>query len=258
MERNEENNNKKHKENEMKKLTTHALVLLTAVSVFAVEPKEPKFEKLPSQDRQPTLMLGDSMMRLLGKAMEKELKKAGFESTAFSSLGSGLARLDAFDWYTKIETMMKETKAVTVVVTLGTNDKQTLLDDKGNELQFGTAEWRVEYSQRIGRAMDTIIGNGAKHVIWLTLPDMKDPLDQVYAEIVNEVYQEQAAVESRKDIVVLYEMRSLISRTPGKYTSFIMSLQGEALTVRDQDGVHLTMTGAKIVAEALVKTFWKD
>lgn len=242
----------------MKKRITYAFVLLTAVSALAVEPKAPKFEKLSSGDRQPTLMLGDSMMRLLGKEMEKGLKKEGFEAKAFSSLGSGLARLDAFDWYTKIETMMKETKAVTVVATLGTNDKQPLLDANGNTLQFGTDEWRVEYGQRIGRAMDAIISNGAKHVIWLMLPDMKDPLHQTYAEMANELYQEQAALESRKDIVVLYDMRPLISRTPGKYTSFIMSPQGEALTVRDQDGVHLTMVGAKLVADGLIKTFWKN
>lgn len=242
----------------MKKLIMSGLVLLTAVSVFAAEPKEPKLEPLPSRDRQPTLLLGDSMMRLLGKVMEKELKKEGFEAKAFTSLGSGLARLDAFDWYAKIEEMMKETKAVTVVVTLGTNDKQALMDDKGNPLQYGTDEWRVEYSQRIGRAMDAMINNGAKHVIWLLLPDMKDSLHQMYAEFVNELYREQAAQESRKDIVVLYDMRSVISRTLGKYTSFIMSPQGEALAVRDQDGVHLAMPGAKLVTENLIKTFWKD
>ena len=242
----------------MKNILSYALVLLAAISVFAGEPKVPELAKLPSGDRQPTLMLGDSMMRLLGKAMEKELKKEGFAAKSFTSLGSGLARLDAFDWYTKIETMMKETQAATVVVTLGANDRQPLLNESGQTLQFGTEAWREEYGQRIGRAMDTLISNGAKHVIWLLLPDMKDRTHQLYAEVVNELYREQAAVETRKDSVILFDMRPLITRTPGTFTLFIMSPQGEALSVRDTDGVHLTMTGAKIVAEGLIKTFWKD
>jgi len=169
-----------------------------------------------------------------------------------------LARRDAFDWYTKIERMMKQVKPATVVVTLGANDRQPLRDDNGNTLQFGTLEWRVEYSQRIGRAMDVIISNGAKHVIWLLLPDMKEHTHQLYAEMVNELYQEQAAVESRKDVVIFYDMRPLISRTPGTYIYFMMSNQGEALMVRDSDGIHLTTTGAKLVAAGLVKAFWKD
>jgi hypothetical protein len=235
-----------------------ALGQFSVVSVLAAESDKPKVDKLPSGDRQPVLMLGDSMMRLLSKAMEKELKKEGYEAKSFTSLGSGLARLDAFDWYTKIDGMMKEVKPATVVVTLGANDRQPLRDDNGNTLQFGTAEWRVEYTQRIGRAMDAIVSNGAKHVIWLLLPDMKEHTHQMYGDLVNEIYKEQAAMDSRKDIVALYDMRPLISRKPGTYTHFIMSNQGEALTVRDPDGVHLTSMGAKIVAEGLVKTFWKD
>jgi len=58
-------------------------------------------------------------------------------------------------------------------VTLGANDRQALQDGAGNVLQFGTAEWREEYGKRIGRAMDVILENGAKRIIWLELPDMK-------------------------------------------------------------------------------------
>lgn len=244
----------------MKTLVINALVLLSAVSVFAAGsgPDATKVDKLSSGEREPVLMLGDSMMRLLSKAMEKELKKEGYEAKSFTSLGSGLARLDAFDWYTKIDGMMKEVKPATVVVTLGANDRQPLLDSNGNTLQFGTVEWRAEYTKRIGRAMDAIVSNGAKHVIWLMLPDMKEHTHQMYAELVNELYKEQSSMDSRKEVVLLYDMRPLISRTPGTYSHFIMSPQGEALTVRDSDGVHLTATGAKLVAEGLVKTFWKD
>ena len=242
----------------MKKTIIMAMLMAAAVTGSAADPAAPEYKKLPAGERAPVLMLGDSMMRLLGKALEKEFKKNDIEAKAFSSLGSGLARLDAFDWYAKIKSLLDETHAKTVIVTLGANDRQTLLDEKGNMFEYGTPGWRTEYSTRVGKAMDTLISNGTQHVIWLMLPDMKERTHQDYAQLANVIYAEQAAVESRKDKVVLYDMRPLLTKKPGTYSSFIMSPQGEALNVRDADGVHLTSDGSKLVAKALLSTFCLD
>ena len=56
----------------------------------------------------PVLMVGDSMMRLLGVAMEKQCKKAGIQpAVSFSSLGSGLVRPNVFDWNAKIDELAR-------------------------------------------------------------------------------------------------------------------------------------------------------
>jgi len=241
----------------MKMKTVLALLLATAVIGLGAEGDAPKYEKLPEADKQPALVMGDSLMSLLASAMKKELKKANYSAESFVSLGSGLARIDAFDWYAKIEETMKRTKAATVVVMIGANDKQPLQDSGGNLLQFGTAEWRAEYGMRVGKAMDAMIANGARHVVWMLLPDMKEHSHQNYAQFVNAIHLEQAAVDSRKDKVVIYDVRPLLTRKAGTYSSFIMSPQGEALEVRETDGVHFTNVGAKIIAKALVDTFWR-
>lgn len=206
----------------------------------------------------PVLMVGDSMMRLLSVAMEKELKAAGVGPAAsFSSLGSGLARLDAFDWFAKVESLMAEQKPATVVVTLGANDRQALKDAQGRVVQFGTPEWAQEYRLRIGRIMDEILKGGAKRVIWLLLPDMKESAQQEYAQLLNEEYAKEAAVETRAGKVVLFDTRPLLTRRVGTFSLYVMSPNGAALTVRDTDGVHLTSVGAQRVAQAIVKTYWK-
>jgi hypothetical protein len=243
----------------MKRNILMAFAAAFALTGFAADgAAPPKEAKLAGAERQPALLLGDSMMRLMGKAIEKELKAEGYEATTFSSIGSGLARLDVFDWFSRIDSTMKEAKPAVVVVTLGANDRQALQDGAGNVLQFGTAEWREEYGKRIGRAMDVILENGAKRIVWLELPDMKEHLHQNYADLVNAIYAEQAAMDSRKDKVSLFSMRRHLSKVPGKYTSFLMSPQGQALQVRDSDGVHLSQQGAKIMARALVDAFWRD
>lgn len=206
----------------------------------------------------PVLMIGDSMMRLLGIAMEKELKAAGVQPAAsFSSLASGLARMDAFDWFAKVDALMSEHKPATVVVTLGANDRQSLKDATGRVVLFGTQEWEKEYALRVGRIMDELIKGGAQKIIWLLLPDMKEPVQQTYAQFVNTLFEREAATEARKDKVVLFDMRPLLSRKPGTFSLYVMAPNGAALTVRDADGVHLTNPGAQRVAQSLVKTYWK-
>jgi hypothetical protein len=128
-------------------------------------------------------MIGDAMRRLLGSAMEKARKAAGVEpATSFSSLASGLARMDAFDWFAKVEELMQQRKPATVVVTLGANDRQSLKDASGRVVSFGTPEWEREYGLRVGRIMDELIKGGASRVVWLLLPDMKEPAQQEYAK----------------------------------------------------------------------------
>ena len=240
----------------IKKMFLKMCMLLACVSAFAAPAESTVYQKLAADERQPVLMLGDSMMRLLGRAMERELKKEKLEASSYTSLSSGLARLDALDWFAKIEEVMEERKPATVVITLGANDRQPLRDASGNVLLFGTDEWRVEYGSRVGRAMDALIAHGAKRVIWLCLPDMKEHVQQAFAELANELYTEQAAVESRRDKIVLFDTRATVARVPGTYSAYIMSPRGVALTVREQDGIHLTMVGARLVAETLVEAFW--
>ena len=209
-------------------------------------------------EKAPVLMIGDSMMRLLGIALEKELKSAGVQpASTFTSLGSGLARMDALDWFSKVASLMKEQRPATVVVSLGANDRQALKDTTGRVVNFGTPEWDKEYALRVGRIMDELIAGGVNRIIWLLLPDMKDPVHQEYAVSVNALYAREAAAESRKEKVVLFDMRPLLSRKPGTFSLYMMSSNGEALSVRDTDGVHLSPVGAQRVAQAISKTYFK-
>jgi Uncharacterized protein conserved in bacteria len=207
----------------------------------------------------PVLMVGDSMMRQLGVAMEKELKIAGIQpASAFSSLGSGLTRVDAFDWFGKIESLIQERKPKVVVITIGTNDRQPLKAASEGMISYGTPEWSAEYARYVGRIMDLLVKGSVEKVIWLLLPDMKDASHQEYAQTVNAIFAREAtATDARKEKVVLFDMRPILARKPGTYSAFVMSPNGQAVTVRDADGVHLAAMGAQRVAQALVTTYWK-
>ena len=234
-------------------MSKRILLSIVAACACAVAPGVSK-----AAEGAPVLMIGDSMMRLLGLAMEKELKTAGVQPAAsFSSLASGLARMDAFDWFAKVDALMKEHKPATVIVTLGSNDRQSLKDTSGRVVPFGSPEWEKEYALRVGRIMDELLKGGATRVVWLLLPDMREPVQQEYAQFVNGIFAQQKAVEARKDKVVLFDMAPLLSRKPGMFSLYVMAPNGSVLTVRDTDGIRLTNPGAQRVAQSLVKTYWK-
>lgn len=235
-------------------------IILAGSTIAAPDPKKSdEKEKIPTPET-PVLMIGDSMMALLGKEMEKAFKKADVTpATYFSSLGSGLVRPSAFDWPTKIKELITTHKPRTIFVCLGANDRQPLELPGGGIIRYeDAAEWRAAYAQIIGSIMDQLIQSDVKRVFWMLLPPMKDSFNQEHAQLVNEVVKEQAADEKRKDIVYLYDLSTHLSspRAPGKFTMYVNSPTAESITVRSPDGVHLSVPGSKLVAQKILKEFW--
>ena len=236
----------------MKKL----LLALLAV-LFTAASSAPAASSSPPEPDTPVLMIGDSMMRLLGVAMERQFKKSGITPAyAFSSLGSGLVRPAVFDWNAKVAELLDEHHPKTAFVSLGTNDRQTMEGFDTAAIRYGAPEWEPEYARRIAGMMDQLHEGGVTRVVWLLLPDMKDEATQEHAKLVNRLVTAAAQDESRRDFVTLFDLGPVLSRRPGQFSQYVMSKEGAALTVRDPDGVHLTNDGAKLCARAILKTFW--
>jgi hypothetical protein len=210
-----------------------------------------------AQDAQPerVAFLGDSMMKLLGHQGSREMgKRPGVTVvTNFTSLGSGLARLDAFDWLAKFDAVMKETHPTLVIIALGTNDKQPLATAEGRTVRPGDPAWAPEYGKRVGQAMDILLKGGATRVYWMELPDMKEPQHQADSTEINAVVKGQAA---ERPAVTFFGTRSILSRKPGEFTKFMVDSTGRPIEYRDGDGVHLTRAGADFVVTKLIAALW--
>ena len=205
----------------------------------------------------PVLMIGDSMMRLPGQSMERELARhpGGISASSFAGIGTGLARLDAFDWLAKIDELCAERKPKVAVVALGANDRQPMQIVGGSVVQPGTPEWESEYSARIGQAMDRLKAGGCEKIIWLALPPMRDPAVDAFAKRIDELVLAQAA--GRPGVVVHDFTKMVADRRTGGFTERVMDPNtAAAIAVRDRDGIHLTPEGARMLALALVKEYW--
>ncbi len=200
----------------------------------------------------PVLLIGDTMMLVLGRELERALVNAGVHSvTSSCSFASGLARPSLFDWDAKLGMLSAAQRPRSVCVAVGVADRQSIETEKGN-VQYGRAdEWREAYSVRVGKVMDGLAEAGVRQIIWFLLPDMKERIHQEHARLVNEIVIEQAT--ARTNTVVLFDLAPILSRRPGTYTRYVMAADGGAITVRDPDGMHLTREGAKLVSEALLQ-----
>ncbi len=235
-----------------------AAVLLAAITVTGAETDAPKTGEPVKLDT-PVIFIGDSMMKMLGKGMEKAFKaKEVTPAEPFSSLGSGLARPSVFNWPTKAKELCERVKPKTAFVSLGTNDRQNLETPAGSMAVVGTDEWRVEYKNRIEELLGVLYASGITHVVWMLAPPMKSDTNDQHAQLVAGIVAEIAGAEKYRDRFHRYDMGKVLTIRPGRYTQTIISKTGAAVTVRDTDGIHLSFPGAKMVAEDVLRTYWPD
>ncbi|MFH1969737.1 MAG: hypothetical protein ABIJ53_05400, partial [Verrucomicrobiota bacterium] len=96
-----------------------------ALFFFTLTACLPVYADKPSVTR--VMIVGDSIMRAVSHAMERELaKQPGFSVFSFTSLRPGLSRLDLFDWLAKIEAITKSKKPDIVVIMMGVGDRQAM------------------------------------------------------------------------------------------------------------------------------------
>ena len=207
--------------------------------------------------KSPVLLIGDSMMRLPARALERELAKLpDVEVASFASIGTGLARLDAFDWLAKIDELCAAHAPRVAVVALGANDRQPMWVEPGGLVQPGTPEWDAEYAARAGRAMDRLLAGGCEQIVWLQLPPMREPVVAEFARRLNVVVAAEAAARPQ---VVAHDFSALVAdrRTGGYVERRMDPLTAAAIPVRDVDGIHLSPDGARLLAAALIEEYWK-
>ncbi len=200
------------------------------------------------------LILGDSIMQAVARSFERQLgRHAGFQAASFTRIGSGLARLDVFDWHVRIEQLVAERQPGLVLVMMGANDNQPMQTDGNEVVQTRTAAWETEYGARIGRAMDILLEGGATQIHWLELPDVRDTHLQQDIESINQLIRTEAAARPQ---VTFQETRSVLSRTPGTYTAYVIQANGMPLNIRDRDGIHLNRAGADLLVTEMLARIW--
>ncbi|MDR1085242.1 MAG: DUF459 domain-containing protein [Deltaproteobacteria bacterium] len=195
------------------------------------------------------LLTGDSMMlEGIGPPLQKLL--AGLEGVTVSREGryaTGLCRLDVFDWFAYFKGLLEQKKPDLVIITLGANDTQDIVEDKKRH-QVTTDSWRKLYGQRVTRLLELARETNSQ-IFWIGLPVMGREPYNTRTLAINQV-TEAACREASN--CRFYDTWTILADSSGKYTTFLNQGQ-KHLRVRAKDLIHLTETGGQIMAESFLK-----
>lgn len=203
---------------------------------------------------QRVLLIGDSMMILTAHATELALKKQpGVRTESKTSLGTGLARLDAYDWLSETDELVKRFNPDLSIVWFGTNDRQPMQTSIGI-VSITDPAWESEYARRVGLLMDKMSAGKGSQVYWMELPLMRDKSATDGVDIINRIAKAEA---DKRDAVTFFITRKMLGRKPGVYSPNVIGPTGKMTVLRSSDGIHLSRPGANLISAALVKKLYK-
>jgi uncharacterized protein len=228
----------------------------------------PTTKPLPKRAFSPThqaalYVVGDSLAQTPGESVINqalETQAVGILGVVDTHVGTGLARPEIFNWPAYMADEVARDHPDAVVLTLGSNDDQSLTGDGGGE-SFAGPDWITEYHRRVGGLMDTITGSGQTTLFWVGIPPMRNTerYDERYT-IINDIIKAEAALRPGK--VVFVDTSTVLSPPGGGYADYLANADGSVVQVRTGDGIHFTREGgdriAGVVMQAMKQTFDLD
>jgi hypothetical protein len=197
------------------------------------------------------LILGDSDAGTFGPYLKTLLDGTGIVTTELDyKTSSGLSRPDFFDWPTYMQQVVPQVNPDIVIVTFGGNDAQGLRNvDKSWAVErtptADDTEWREEYGRRVGAVMD-YLGDGNRTLIWVGIPNDDNPEVTARMQVQDEVVRAEVA---KREKVVFIDTWARFSGRNGGWAEYVIDPRdGEGKDVRADDGFHLNVTGAEILA----------
>ena len=193
------------------------------------------------------LLCGDSMLKAVARSIVREFSDTpSMTCDQQISIGTGLARPDVHNWPAKIREAATSKPAVAVIF-LGANDNQNLQAAGGQVAVFGTPEWDREYASRVAAVLRELREAGVRHILWLGLPDMREKKLHDDTRRINAILRAEC---DRVPEAEYFDVAPLFSPQPGTYSAYVVR-GGKVVQTRANDGIHLNVEGADILARAI-------
>ncbi len=196
------------------------------------------------------LSVGDSLGVDFGGPFVNDLAANGVVNAVLDAhVDTGLSRPDYFDWPAELGADLARYQPQAVVVFLGANDPQNLVDG-GTALGYGTPAWSSAYARRVGALMQQATSSGAR-VLWVGMPPMADPGLSAEMQSVDAIYQNVAAAHPG---VTYLSSWPVLSDPQGGFTEYLPDSSGSEVAVREPDGTHVSPGSAERLAEVAIAT----
>ncbi|MDO8288427.1 MAG: DUF459 domain-containing protein [Parvibaculum sp.] len=192
--------------------------------------------------------LGDGVWAGLYHALRKDKR---FNVIRKSKVATGFVRRDYYDWNEAVREVAADTVIDIAIVIMGTNDRQTIVEDGGRYALF-TPEWRKVYEARVDDFTATLKATGAR-IYWVGLPVMRGQTFENDMVSFSDIFERRAEANA----VYFLPTHDLLADEDGNYVAYREDAAGRKRLMRAEDGIHFTMDGysqlVKPVAHAIVR-----
>jgi hypothetical protein len=195
--------------------------------------------------------VGDSMADGLWGAMFRRLGKDKCLADKVKLIrraenGTGLTRLDKYDWVDKVGAIAADPGADLFVGSFGVNDRQSIVDVDKKRTEFGGPDYDGRYEGVVEDVLRTALSHGSSFVL-MGLPVMLDPDANADAAVKNKLFAEAVAHVASPRAVFVPPWTS--QPPPDVYKPFLPNARQTVVQVRAPDGVHFTTAGYDMVME---------
>jgi hypothetical protein len=195
--------------------------------------------------------VGDSMADGLWGAMFRRLGKDKCLADKVKLIrraenGTGLTRLDKYDWVDKVGAIAADPGADLFVGSFGVNDRQSIVDVDKKRTEFGGPDYDGRYEGVVEDVLRTALSHGSSFVL-MGLPVMLDPDANADAAVKNKLFAEAVAHVASPRAVFVPPWTS--QPPPDVYKPFLPNARQTVVQARAPDGVHFTTAGYDMVME---------
>lgn len=195
------------------------------------------------------LILGDSTVRTVGQAGQRWFVESGVAVVRLDERpATGLSRPDFFDWPSHVAAVAAADPPELVVAMFGANDAQSFMHED-RAVSYGSDEWIAVYRARVAAVMDLFIAADPDVVVvWVGQPVMRSDDFDGRMRLLNSIYAEEAAARPR---VAFFDSRPVLANANDAYRSTGPGVDGTERTLRESDGIHLTVAGGELLFAAV-------
>ncbi|MBF0528185.1 MAG: DUF459 domain-containing protein [Deltaproteobacteria bacterium] len=201
------------------------------------------------------LIVGDSMiMEGFGVALQRAMKGfTGLNVVREGRYSTGLTRPDYFDWTPYLKELIQKHQPDVLVISLGANDPQDILDENRKRFFVASEGWNALYGTR---ARDLLKIPAEKGIVtfWVGLPIMGPAVYSTRIQNLNSVVQSACASNPLSFFVDTWLTLADASQ---KYTSYLRDATGKSIRIRASDNIHVTEAGGEIMVQQFLKVAGK-
>jgi hypothetical protein len=216
----------------------HRLALVVAAIVLGVAPTAHATEVLAT---------GDSMIGLVGDLLRSDYTPAGVNVDEDSHPGTGITKPFLLNWEGYAKRQVDAFNPDVVVMALGANDGLRL-----GGIACCRRLWVKKYAKHVNRMITSYTKDGTTTLYWMLLPAPRPPrplIRRFYLAVNDGV---RRAVRKRTDVAHLVNVSKIVS--PG----FHYRERIHGTSVRADDGIHLSVDGARLVVDDIEQQMEDD